>query len=566
MSKVKPIIYKYQELRLATNNYIKLDSSANTFKLDKQIEFKYDRIKRFRHKRIKLEETNPQLLGQHLRNFKLQHFRKAFSININLSLVWSNRQQIFLVLCQAIKRFSFLRKLGITIDFCLDLKMINFLLSKLKSQKHLIQLSLDLSKFYRVSRSFLRNLTNLIRSQIHLENLNFALRKTPEQSFNENLAPLFQAFQLRKYLKRLAFAYFESIQFKKYNQIDLPRKILTAIQNLSSSLTSLSFTLKSNSFSQELLAELPRSISSIEGLTKLDLSLMDTENLVDTQFTSAMLEAFQKHPAIASLSLNNTVSEANPKQLDMLYQQISKFLISHPKIQELNAKLVTPSFFGGIKLANSLVTLKDLNTLTLRLDNSNDLILLQEIGNLTWLTSLSVILEFELDTQISGLLESVGNLVNLKQLKIESKKSINQVYLQRHDFHSLINSLTKLQKLRDLTLWLPLKQDNSFQVQIANQELGLVTEFLTQAPCLETFIIKGTWNNLQRNDLIALYKTFFINLQRVKRFEFHICRLNSPGINFSQIFMNLQYKYRHQLTQRQKKDSQFFLVVSDDYL
>jgi len=566
---MKPILFKVQELRLATTNYIKLDSSSSTsFRLEKQIEAKYDRIKRFRHKRIKLEETNAQLLVQHLKNFKSPHFHKTLDINITLTLVWSNRQQIFFILSQAIRRFSALRKLSLTIDFCLDLKMINFLLSKIKSQKHLVHLKIDLSKFYRISPTFLKNVIRLIRCQTNLENLNFALRKTPEQSFNDNLFPLFQAFQRLYNLKHFTFSYFESIQFKKFNQLDLPRKILSTLQNMSPSLTSLSLILKSNSFSHPFLAELPRVITSIKNLTRLDLSLADTENLNDAHFTSCLLEEFNnKHsPKIVSLNLNNTLNGASPKQIEALYLQTYKFLTTHPKIQQLNMKFTAPSFFNGIKLGNILVSLKSLKNLTLRLDNSNDLILLQEIGKFNWLTTLNIIIEYELDTQISGLLESLGNLTALQRLKLESKKSINEVYFQRQDFWSLVNSLTKLKLLRHVTLWLPLKPGNSFEVQIARQELDLITNYLTQAECLETFVLKGTWNALQRNELIALYKTFFINLQRVNNFEFHISRLNSPIINFSEIFMNLQYKYRHQLIKRQKRDSQFRLTIHDDDL
>ncbi len=563
---IKPILWKVKELRLATSSYIKLDSSSSTsFKLDKRIETKYDRIKRFRHKRIKLEETNPQLLVQHLKNFKSAHFRKTLDINITLTLVWSNRQQIFFILSQAIRRFSALRKLGITIDFCLDLRMINFLLSKIKSQKHLVNLNIDLSKFYRISPAFLKNLIRLIRCQTNLESLNFALRKTPEQSFNDDLFPLFQAFQRLHYLKHLAFSYFESIQFKKFDQIDMPRKILSTLHKMS--LTSLALVLKSNSFSQQLLAELPRVITSIKSLTRLDLSIADTENLNDAHFTSCLLEELNKRSSkITSINLNNTLNGAGPKTIEALYLQTFKFLTTHPKVQQLNMKFTAPSFFNGMKLASTLVSLKSLKSLTLRLDNSNDLILLQEIGKLTWLTSLNIIIEYELDTQISGLLESLGNLISLQHLKLESKKSINEMYFQRQDFWSLVNSLTKLKLLKSLTLWLPLKPGNSFEVQISRQELDLITNYLLQAEGLENFVLKGTWNALQKNELIALYKAFFINLQTVNNFEFHICRLNSPIINFSEIFLSLQYKYRNQLVKRQKKDSQFRLSIHDDDL
>ena len=284
-----------------------------------------------------------------------------------------------MALAHYMKKLSLIRKFSITIDFCLDTLVLDYLLFRMRSLKHLKHLKVDLSKFYRITVPFIKSLSKVITSFHSLQALELNLAKTPEISFNDDLATIFLALNRLRSLETLNFKYWESIQIKKYNQPVAPAKILSFLETLN--LKNFSLSIKSNSLSDQLVSEIIKVITANRHLERLNLELMDVDNLLNANNANFVIENLMKNRSVHRISLDNTLQEATSQQIESLFVSVSRFISTHLSIEELEMRIAIPSYSQGMKLAFLLTSLKRLKSLSLTLTASMGLIILQNLSH-----------------------------------------------------------------------------------------------------------------------------------------------------------------------------------------
>ena len=188
-----------------------------------------------------------------------------------------------------------------------------------------------------------------------------------------------------------------------------------------------------------------------------------------------------------------------------------------------------------------------------------DLIILQNLSQLACLEQLKIAIEFELDVQISGLLEAIGSLEKLKVLKLNSKKKISGMFFQKEDFQSLFTSLKKLKDLRNIELLLPIQEGT--KQNIGSQEMSLLKDFLRNVNSLEMCVIKTRWNLVTNEDIFSLLEVFFQKAWVNEHYEFYFGLRSFSTINFFTILKNLQIKHKKFLLDRQKRGPGYKLII-----